>query len=148
MPRTTRSTGPAKGQSTLSFHSKVTKNVIHDAKKVVNSRSVSKIDLPSTPAKSDIVEDVSLSQVSEVEPEVEEPDAEEAVELEPASEAELEAKRMTEAQINKYWKGIEEERLAPRVHQQGLSTHEKILRYFDVSSQYGVGPNRDFSASR
>lgn len=44
---------------------------------------------------------------------------------------------MTEAHINKYWKSIEMERMAPRVHQEGLSTHEKILRYFDVSSQYG-----------
>lgn len=24
------------------------------------------------------------------------------------------------------------------VHQEGLSTEEKILRYFDMSSQYGV----------
>ena len=29
-------------------------------------------------------------------------------------------------------------RLMGTVHQEGLSTEEKILRYFDMSSQYGV----------
>ncbi|KAG9257731.1 DNA polymerase delta, subunit 4-domain-containing protein [Emericellopsis atlantica] len=135
MARTTRSTGPAKGQSTLSFHSKVTKNVGHNAKKAALSPSVSKVELPPTPAEADTVDDVTPTQV---ETEAEELEAEEEiVEPEPASEAELKAEKMTEAHINKYWKSIEMERMAPRVHQEGLSTHEKILRYFDVSSQYG-----------
>ena len=48
------------------------------------------------------------------------------------------ARKVPETQIRKYWKSKEEERIAPRVHQAGLSVNEKILRHFDLSSQYGV----------
>ncbi len=48
------------------------------------------------------------------------------------------ALKIPETQIRKYWKSKEEERIAPRVHQAGLSVNEKILRHFDLSSQYGV----------
>ena len=51
---------------------------------------------------------------------------------------EAEATKVSEAQIKKYWKQKEEDRIAPRVHQKGLSVHEKVLREFDLSSQYGV----------
>ncbi|KAK4692396.1 DNA polymerase delta subunit 4, partial [Lecanoromycetidae sp. Uapishka_2] len=50
---------------------------------------------------------------------------------------EQKAAKVSETQIRKYWKGKEDERIAPRVHQQGLSVDEKILRHFDLSSQYG-----------
>ncbi|KAH8816261.1 DNA polymerase delta [Xylogone sp. PMI_703] len=53
------------------------------------------------------------------------------------SEIEKKAESMSAAQIRKYWQGIESMRIAKRVHQEDLSTEEKILRYFDVSSQYG-----------
>ncbi|KAG5918014.1 hypothetical protein E4U42_007037, partial [Claviceps africana] len=49
----------------------------------------------------------------------------------------IRAAEVTDAHINEYWKEIEAERKAPRVHQEGLSVHEKVLRCFDVSSQYG-----------
>lgn len=53
------------------------------------------------------------------------------------------ALKIPETQIRKYWKSKEEERIAPRVHQTGLSVNEKILRHFDLSSQYGVNhPNQ------
>lgn len=45
---------------------------------------------------------------------------------------------VSEAQIRRYWQGKEEERIAPRVHQTGLSVEEKVLRHFDLSTQYGV----------
>lgn len=54
------------------------------------------------------------------------------------SEIEQKAARVPETQTRKYWRGKEDERIAPRVHQQGLSVNEKILRHFDLSSQYGV----------
>lgn len=54
------------------------------------------------------------------------------------SEIEEKGARVSEAQIKRYWKGKEEERIAPRVHQGGLSVDEKILRHFDLSTQYGV----------
>ena len=72
------------------------------------------------------------------------------------------AQKITDAQIKKYWKREEDSRLAPRgmfslislsyshpttktniltspspVHQQTIHTHEKILRHFDLSSEYG-----------
>ena len=43
--------------------------------------------------------------------------------------------------MKRYWKSKEDERIAPRVHQQGLNANEKILRHFDLSSQYGVSPS-------
>ncbi|KIW33325.1 uncharacterized protein PV07_00182 [Cladophialophora immunda] len=50
---------------------------------------------------------------------------------------ELAAEKVTDAQLKKYWQAEEDSRLAPRVHQSDLSIHEKILRHFDLSSQYG-----------
>jgi DNA polymerase delta subunit 4 len=55
-----------------------------------------------------------------------------------SDEFEALAEKMTEAEIKKYWSGIMSARLAMPVHQEDLTVHEKILRYFDVSSQYGV----------
>jgi DNA polymerase delta subunit 4 len=142
MPTTRRSAGSArghtsltKGQSTLSFHSKVTKNVTNDAKKAVASPPVSKVELPTE--EEDEVDDV-------VEPDTKE-DSDEEAEAEPEvpevpekTESELRAEKVTNAQIDKYWKAIEKQRISPQVHQEGVTTNEKILRYFDVSSQYGV----------
>merc|ERR1711939_617579 len=52
-------------------------------------------------------------------------------------ERELAAEKVTDAQLRKYWRAEEDGRLAPRIHQESLSLHEKILRHFDLSSQYG-----------
>jgi len=48
------------------------------------------------------------------------------------------AKKITQAQIVRYWSGREAQRMAPRVHQGGLAVREKVLREFDMSSRYGV----------
>lgn len=48
------------------------------------------------------------------------------------------ASQVTDAQIRRYWREREAERKAPRVHQEGVSLEEKILRFFDMSSQFGV----------
>lgn len=142
MPTTRRSTGstksrtgPTKGQSTLTFHNKVTKNVTSDVKKAIVSPPISKVEPPTVEDEVEVVDPEDEQEQSEEEP-VEEPEAE--PEVPQKSEAELKAEKITESQIEKYWKSIEKERIAPRIHQQGISTHEKILRYFDVSSQYGV----------
>ncbi|KAI9650566.1 hypothetical protein NHQ30_000584 [Ciborinia camelliae] len=47
------------------------------------------------------------------------------------------ASKITTAQIRKYWKGREELRLAPRVHQRNLEISEKMLREWDCMSQFG-----------
>lgn len=57
------------------------------------------------------------------------------------SEAEARALKVSDAAVERYWAGIEASRMAKAVHKkhtEGLSTGEKVLRYFDVSSQYGV----------
>lgn len=51
---------------------------------------------------------------------------------------ELEALKISDAQIRRYWNAREAERKAPRIHQEDLNIEEKILRLFDMSSTYGV----------
>lgn len=75
--------------------------------------------------------------------------------VKPKTEAEISAEKVGDAAIKRYWKAKEAERKAGRgrlslfvpclavidleiVHQENLSIEEKILRLFDVSSQYGV----------
>lgn len=154
MPVTRRSTGntrgrtgPTKGQSTISFTNKVTKSVPRDTKTEVVSPSVNEINLPQH--KKPIEEEKVAEKVpDELEFEsAEEEDQEQLVlsevnEVPEKSETELRAEKISDAQINKYWKTAEKQRIAPRVHQQGLQQSEKILRYFDVSSQYGVSPSK------
>ncbi|KAK4618080.1 DNA polymerase delta subunit 4 [Fulvia fulva] len=50
---------------------------------------------------------------------------------------EAEARKITETQIERYWRAKDQERKAPRVHQEDLTVHEKILREWDMSGQYG-----------
>jgi DNA polymerase delta subunit 4 len=54
------------------------------------------------------------------------------------TEEEERASKVSDTQIKKYWRECEKSRRAPRVHQEDLSVEEKILRLFDMSSQYGV----------
>ncbi|KAK7538256.1 DNA polymerase delta, subunit 4-domain-containing protein [Phyllosticta citribraziliensis] len=50
---------------------------------------------------------------------------------------EKEASQVSDAQIKKYWRTKEEARLAQRVHQEGLTIHEKVLREFDTTGNFG-----------
>jgi DNA polymerase delta subunit 4 len=150
MPTTRRSTArtvPTKGQSTLSFQGRVTKNVPKDVKDKIVEPAVT--DIPkatlkeetatedvkeeAAPAAKDVEED--KLETEEAEEEEEKPEVEAAPEK---SESELKAEKITNTQVEKYWKAIEKQRIAPRVHQQDLDINEKVLRYFDVSSHYGV----------
>lgn len=54
------------------------------------------------------------------------------------ADEEIQARKISNAQIKGYWRKKEQERKAPRVHQEGLSVHEKVLREWDMSGQYGV----------
>lgn len=51
---------------------------------------------------------------------------------------EVTARKIKDSQIKAYWRAKEQERKAPRVHQQGLTVGEKVLREWDMSGQYGV----------
>ena len=55
---------------------------------------------------------------------------------------EAQARKISEAQIKRYWRQKEQQRMVPRVHQEDLSLHEKILREWDMSNQYGVSLGR------
>lgn len=143
MPATRRSSraAAAKGmarQSTLSFNNRVSKA---GASKV-SAKEAAAAAAPSKESKR-VVEPSDQVEVEAQKPEVLGDDAEETGEQVaqaevPRSPAELRADRVTDAQIKKYWREVEAVRIARRVHQEDLSLAEKVLRYFDISSQYGV----------
>lgn len=57
------------------------------------------------------------------------------------SEVEKRALKLPQSAIDAYWHNIDSARMARAVHKkhtEGLTTGEKVLRYFDVSSHYGV----------
>ncbi|KAH8728741.1 DNA polymerase delta, subunit 4-domain-containing protein [Phaeosphaeriaceae sp. PMI808] len=145
MPPKKRTSGPAakSQQSTLAFHG--------------TSNKVTKAGIRAPNAKDNLDSPVSAKEVKlEVKPEakpeviglVEEPTTEDAAIIDRVKEEvevqqvqstpeEDEAREISNAAIKKYWATKEKQRLAPRVHQQDLSVHEKILREFDMSAQYG-----------
>ncbi|KAJ1338659.1 DNA polymerase delta subunit 4 [Microdochium nivale] len=153
---------PSGKQTTLSFNQRVTK-----AGPKATAKSVALLSNPSAPSKqSPLAKHVSSAIDSKIEaeddkaaiveiqqPELKKDDVEvedeevtaaaaaevkaEAAAPEPLSESEVKALKVTDRQVDAYWRGVEAERIAKRVHQEDLGTSEKVLRYFDVSSQYG-----------
>ncbi|EME78824.1 uncharacterized protein MYCFIDRAFT_122291 [Pseudocercospora fijiensis CIRAD86] len=149
---TTRSSGPQRQQATLSFHGK--------NNKVTKAQSPRSKTTKKDPALvEDVVTDEAQSIKTEAEPDLSEPTtAEKAIEEQTATktedvlggraqesslgidwlgEEESLARKVSDTQIKQYWRAKELERKAPRVHQQDLSLHEKILREWDMSGQYG-----------
>lgn len=172
MPTTRRAAGAATAgkQSTLSFNHRVTKASAPVGKQAAKAAALS-APAKQSPLAKQIEDEVSAAAedeaVVEIKPEDEvaggqvkvedvvvADDDEEEVEVkqvevkeeEVKSEAEVKALKMTDRQIETYWRGVEAERIAKRVHQEDLGTPEKVLRYFDVSSQYGVC-SRSFTVS-
>lgn len=146
--------GPGK-QSTLSFSHKVTKSVPQPAKDAVLSSSVTKPVQPSekaepSPLKDEVKDEVgdeAKAVPDDAAPELEsgkqdadaDDDAKVETEVVPEkSELELKAEKISNAAIERYWRGVDSQRTIKQVHQEGLATGERLLRYFDVSSQYGV----------
>ncbi|KAI8944789.1 DNA polymerase delta, subunit 4-domain-containing protein [Xylaria longipes] len=143
MPATRRSSGggrPSGKQATLSFNHRVTKSVPKSAKNLVSTPATSPLAKHVIHAEPDVKDEVDVD-VEEKVP-VEEPKQVEPVREK--TEAELRADKVTDRQISRYWRTIESERRTKRPHQEDLSLAEKILRYWDVSSQYGpcVGVSR------
>lgn len=149
MPATRRSTSgarPSQGkQSTLSFNNRVTKSVPKSktlgsppAKQSPLKHVVSATEDEPDAAKDD--DPVSVPAPAAAAAAVEEKPAQPVGEASaPAPpEAEARAAKVSDRQIDQYWRRVEAERKARRVHQEDLSVAEKVLRYFDVSSQYGV----------
>jgi DNA polymerase delta subunit 4 len=139
MPPKRRTSGPAtkSQQSTLAFHgasNKVTKAGIRapDAKKNVLSEVATKKE--SKPEVVEIVDEPTTAEAALIDQIKEEVEVQQAQ----STPEEDEARKMSDAAIKKYWAAKEKERVAPRVHQEDLSLHEKILREFDMSGHYGV----------
>jgi DNA polymerase delta subunit 4 len=152
MPTTRRSTRSSTGagkQQTLSFKHKVTK-AIKTGKEGYKSPARAKEYIPEptpepTTTKQEDDEEVHTSATSddehEHEHEHEQPAQATAAEANTKSDEETQAAQITDRAIERYWAGIEASRSAKAVHKkhgEGLTTGEKVLRYFDVSSQYGV----------
>jgi DNA polymerase delta subunit 4 len=142
MPPKRRASGPAtkSSQSTLAFHgasNKVTKPNTRtpSGKKKVLSEVAKKIE-----AKPEIIE--LIDEPTTAEAALIDQTKDEVVEVQRAQSTpeEDDARRISDAAIKQYWASKEKLRTAPRVHQQDLSLHEKILREFDMSAQYGVSP--------
>jgi DNA polymerase delta subunit 4 len=134
-PRKTRaSTGNRSAQSTLSFGntSKVTKPAASTKSNKDKASPVvhltKKVSAEPTPEPETLGHISSTAAVQ----------AQAKVELSSRTPEEVEAETVTAAQIAKYWRAREGERLAARVHQEDISMEERILRLWDVSSQYGV----------
>lgn len=158
MPATRRSTrsAAAKGtsgkQSTLSFNNRVTKHSVAKptGKDLAAAKSTGKdaaaaaaavlTPPPTSPPTEKVEEEVTEeSEEQQQQQSIEEAEENVAVQVEEKKpEAEIRAEKVTDAQIKRYWRGVEAARIAKRVHQEGLSVGEKVLRYFDISSQYGV----------
>ncbi|TQN74623.1 DNA polymerase delta subunit 4 [Colletotrichum shisoi] len=141
MPTTRRPTGgararsgPTRGQSTISFSHRVSKPVPKDQKKATLASAVGRADIGKPVQKAEEeTDEIHLDKLAT--PDIEEVEGEEDVPEK--SKSVVRAEKINDAQINKYWKSVEAQRIAPRVHQGDVSLAEKVLRYFDVSSQYG-----------
>ncbi|XXG97350.1 hypothetical protein Hte_003647 [Hypoxylon texense] len=166
MPTTRRSSGNASRraggrQATLSFNHRVTKPAApKSTKDLVSSSKPTKHSPLAKPVSSARPEsaDGDDEEIVKKEEEDEEEGVDAKIKMEDAaaadpepesevvvkSEAELHAEEISGHQVNQYWRRLERERMAKRVHQEDLTQAEKVLRYWDVSSQYGpcVGISR------
>ncbi|KAJ8062963.1 hypothetical protein OCU04_008210 [Sclerotinia nivalis] len=140
MPTSRRNNGPAhKGtQRTLSFNnsSKITKastpSTLQTKNPLTNLSSLN----PSKPSPE--VKDITSATGESTPSSTPQPSQTRPKPLTAEQEHQNElASQITDFKIRKYWKGREELRLAPRVHQKDLDISEKILREWDVMSQYG-----------
>ncbi|ESZ90231.1 hypothetical protein SBOR_9385 [Sclerotinia borealis F-4128] len=145
MPTTRRSSGfgPAqKGtQKTLSFSnsSKITKastpsSTLKPKSSLTNLTDLS--SLPSKPSPPSSTETASpiASPTTTPKPTIAQQPRPKTAEQEQQIQLAL---KITDAKIRKYWKGREELRLSPRVHQRHLEISEKVLREWDCMSQFG-----------
>lgn len=141
MPAKSRNTRSAtkSHQSTLAFHgasNKVTKSG-------VKAQAAKKSDLEkklkdATPEILDLTAEEPTTTTTTEAAIIEQTEQEIRAQQVESSPEEEQARRISDAAIKKYWAAKEKQRQAPRVHQQGLSLEDKILREFDMSAHYGV----------
>lgn len=139
-------------QATLSFNHRVTKASVpkQSAKEAV---LLKKVDSEVKSDKAEKIEKAIEKEIEQVKIEAakEEEKAEEVEEITAPAPApvirspfEIEADVISDAQIRQYWRSIEAQSRSRPVHQEGMGLGEKVLRHFDVSSQFGpcVGIDR------
>ncbi|CAK7212998.1 hypothetical protein SCUCBS95973_001650 [Sporothrix curviconia] len=142
-------------QATLSFNHRVTKASVQrqSAKEAAlltgKVEKAEKVDKPEKEEKKEreVVDEldrkakIEVNSEEEAESEAEQEHGKAAQAEAPAPvvrpEAEVKADAITDAQVRRYWRDIESQAIARRVHQEDLDMGEKVLRHFDVSSQYG-----------
>ncbi|KAJ5488571.1 hypothetical protein N7539_003461 [Penicillium diatomitis] len=139
MPPRRRTAAPRGAQSTLSFgnQSRVTKPSstpasLHKGKSLDAVQSVSPV---STPEPQEVLAEAHPSKRHVAELAVRQQAAAEL--KEPRSVEDEAALKLGKKDLVSYWRTEEQKRKAPRVHQGDLDIEEKILRHFDLSSQYG-----------
>jgi DNA polymerase delta subunit 4 len=140
MPPKRRVSGPAtkSSQSTLAFHGASNKVIKPNTRTPNGKKNVLAEVTKKKQAEPEIIE--LIDEPTTAEAALIDQTKEEVVEAQQAQSTpeEDEARRISDATIKKYWATKEKLRTAPRVHQAELSLHEKILREFDMSAQYGV----------
>ncbi|KZF19419.1 putative DNA polymerase delta subunit 4 [Xylona heveae TC161] len=144
--KSSRQSAGGPSQATLNFgssHSRVTKpTVARTGKEALKEKDVTTKKDPALVLQG-VNDDNDVQAIAS--PDLAEPttaevaiiDQTEAEVAKPKTKEEQAAEKVSDAQLKRYWKAREDERKAPRVHQEGLSMNEKILRHFDLSSQYG-----------
>jgi DNA polymerase delta subunit 4 len=140
MPLKRRASGPAtkSQQSTLAFHgasNKVTKaGTRAQGKNLLADVEAPTKEVKPGPEVIELIDEPTTEEVAIIDQTKEEVATQQAQ----STPEEDQARRISDAAIKKYWAAKEKQRTAPRVHQQDLSLHEKILREFDMSAHYGV----------
>ena len=133
-------------QSTLAFHgssNKVTKSGVKA--QAAKKGSLQKKLKDATPE----LVDLSTAEPTTIEAAIiEQTEQEIRAQQVESSPEEQQARRISDAAIKKYWAAKEKQRQAPRVHQEGLSLEDKILREFDMSAHYGVSFPQSACCSR
>ncbi|EPE07575.1 dna polymerase delta subunit [Ophiostoma piceae UAMH 11346] len=137
-------------QATLSFNHRVTKAVPkQSAKEAVllskktdtDEKKIGKIEKIEKATEKEAAEAVKAEKQAEETKADDEPLAEDVQQSKAPrvvlSPLEIEADSISDSQIRRYWRSIEAQSLSRPVHQEGMGLGEKVLRHFDVSSQFG-----------
>jgi DNA polymerase delta subunit 4 len=147
-----RSKAPAKpNQSKLAFHGPISKPTGHDTLDKKSAAAVEKAEKAEAPVAEPILipekstaaaTSAAATTTSDLDEEVFPPGLStlelDEEEMEAWRAAVRKARGIGEARIEEYWEAKERERITPRVHQEGMSMHDKLLADWDVDSRYGV----------
>jgi len=135
-----RKTTRASTQSTLAFHGASNKVTKSGAKTAQAKKNV--VDEPIVkPSKTEVVQAESTEEVEPTDGDsslVSEPEQPTVAIQAPSTPEEDIARKFSKKKIDEYWQKKIKERKTPRVHQEDLSVHEKILIDFDMSGHFGV----------